>query len=90
MNIHSYKAIHFSGMSAAKFRVLLERLGHATLSVTKTDKGFRVAGPDLAGDIAHDPATETLTVELHEIPSMTTPGYFLGRLYDELLSIPQS
>jgi hypothetical protein len=90
MNIHSFKPIQLSGLSDAKVDRLAEQLGHLGLNVAPTDQGYRVIGQDLAGNLNYDSSTATLTVEIHEVPSVVTPGYFVGRLYDEILSISES
>ncbi len=87
---HSYKPIQVSGLSAAKMNRLVEQLGHLGLSITPNDQGFTVTGDDIAGNLHHNPSTGTLTVELRQVPTIVTPGYFVGRLYDEILSISES
>lgn len=90
MNVHSFKPIQISGLSTAKVSRLVEQLGHWGLTVTSTDQGYTVIGQDLAGNLSHDPSTDTLTVELHQVPPVVTPGQIVGRLYDEILSTNES
>jgi hypothetical protein len=90
MNIHDLKPIQISGVSAAKLKRLVEQLGHLGLAVTSSDQGYHVTGQDLAGDLSHDSATDTLTVALHQVPPVVTPGQIVGRLYDEILSTNES
>jgi hypothetical protein len=87
MKLHSFKPIQISGLSAVEFKRLVAQLGHLGLTVTDTGKGSSVTGQNLAGDLNYDPSSETLTVELQQLPPLTTPGFFVGRLYDEILSI---
>ena len=90
MKMNSLNAVQISGLSDAKFKCLVDRLGNLGLTVTLTDNRCNVTGQDIAGSLSHDPSTETLTVELNQFPSVVTPGHLLGRLYDEILSMPQS
>ena len=90
MNSNSLKPIHISELSAAKYKCLVERLGHLGLTISLTDNGCNVIGRDIAGSLNHNPSTNTLTVKLDEFPGVVTPGYLLGRLYDEILSMPES
>lgn len=82
--------VQISGFPAAGFKRLTEQLGHLGLDVIVTDAGCNVTGPNLAGSLAHDASTDTLTVQMHQVPPEATPGYFLGRLYDEILTIVRS
>jgi hypothetical protein len=92
MNVHSFSfnPIQISGLSAARVNRLAEQLGHLGLTVTGTDQGYSVIGQDLAGNLNHNPSTDTLTVELHQVPTVVTPGHVLGRLYDEILTTTES
>jgi hypothetical protein len=87
MEVHSFKPIRISGFSAGEFKRLIAQLGHLGLTVTNNGNGSSVAGQDLAGDLSHDPSTNTLTVALHQVPTLATPGFFVGRLYDEILHV---
>jgi hypothetical protein len=87
MQVHSFKAIKFAGVSAAEFARLIAQLGHLGLTVTPAGQGSSVVGQDIAGTLVHDPSTETLSVDLQQLPPLATPGFYVGRLYDEILSI---
>ena len=90
MTIHVLNTVQISGLSAAGFKRLSEQIGHLGLDVTMTGNGCNVMGQNLAGSLAHDPSTEILTVQMQQVPPEATPGYFLGRLYDEILTIVRS
>ncbi len=90
MSIRGLNTVKISGLSAAGFKRLTEQIGHLGLAVTPTDGGCNVAGQSLAGSLAFDSSTDTLTVQMHQVPPEATPGYFLGRLYDEILTIVRS
>lgn len=87
MEVHSFKPIKIAGFSAAEFKRLIAQLGHLGLTVTNSGTGSSVVGQDLAGDLSHDPSSDTLTVALRQVPTLATPGFFVGRLYDEILHI---
>jgi hypothetical protein len=86
MNVPTIRVLEIPGFSAEKFTRLIEQLGHYGLNPTPAAAGYSVTGPDLAGNLSHDPSRNTLTVELNEVPPLVTPGYLLGRFYDEILS----
>jgi hypothetical protein len=90
MSVHCFKPIRISELSDAKFERLVEQLGHLGLNVTPLEQGYSVSGQDIAGNLSYDSPTGTLTVEIHELPTIVTPGHFVGRLYDEILSLNES
>ena len=90
MATHILNTICISGLSAVNFKKLATQLGHLGLDATLTDKGCNVTGLNLSGTLVHDPSTDTLTVQMHQIPPEVTPGYVLGRLYDEILTLVKS
>ncbi len=85
----SFHTLQIHGLSANKFKGLMDRLGHHGLVSTPDSKGLKIVGQDLACHLSHDPATRTLTVEIHQVPTLVTPGHLLGRLYDEILNTPE-
>ena len=87
MNKHNLKTFQVQGLSADQYQALLERVGHHGLTVTSSGNEHYVAGQDLAGTFCHTPAANTMTVELHQIPAIVTPGQIVGRLYDEILHL---
>lgn len=82
--------VQISGLSAAAFKRLTEQLGNLGLETVVTGNGCDVTAQNLSGSLTHDPSTETLTLQMHQVPPEATPGYFLGRLYDEILVIVRS
>ena len=77
--------VQIQNVSAAKFDALTARLGHYEgLSLTKDGNGCNVVAEGLCGRLVHDPASNTLSVELEQIPGIITPGDVIGRLYDEI------
>ena len=58
--------VQISGLSAAGFKRLTEQIGHLGLDVVAAGNELNVTGPNLAGSLGYDPATETLTVQMHE------------------------
>jgi hypothetical protein len=88
MSISSFNAIQISGVTADKFKTLVEQLGHLGLTVASAGDGYKVSGPDIAGSLAHNSSTNTLTAELHQFPGIVTPGHLVGRLYDAIISLP--
>lgn len=90
MPVPVLNTVQISGVPDTGFKKLTEQLGHLGLEVATTANGYDVTGPNLAGSLAHDPSTGTLTVQMHQVPPEATPGYFLGRLYDEILTIVRS
>ncbi|MDD2658052.1 MAG: hypothetical protein PHY54_00010 [Methylococcales bacterium] len=89
MNKHNFNVFQIQGLSAEKFKSLIEQLSHFELTVTSTGKGYSVAGHDLVGILSHDPSSNILTVELHQVPTLVTPGHIVGRLYDQILHIAE-
>ncbi len=87
MNGPAFRALEIHGLSAEKFNRLIEVLGHYGLTSTPAATGYSVTGPDLAGNLSHDPSRNTITVELQQVPPLVTPGYLLGRFYDEILTV---
>lgn len=90
MPVPVLNTVQISGVPDTGFKKLTEQLGHLGLEVATTANGCDVTGPNLAGSLAHDASTDTLTVQMHQVPPEATPGYFLGRLYDEILTIVRS
>lgn len=83
----SFRNVQIQDLSASDFDALVARLRHYDgLSLAPDGNGFKATGDGGLGRLVHDPATNTLTVELHEISSPMTPGLALGRLYDEILN----
>ncbi|MDM0110875.1 hypothetical protein QTI66_01880 [Variovorax sp. J22R133] len=90
MAVHTLNTVQISGLSAAGFKRLTEQIGHLGLDVTTTGNGCNVTGQNLAGSLSHDASTEILTLQIQQVPPEATPGYFVGRLYDEILTIARS
>ncbi len=82
-----FNTIQISGVPDADFKQLTEHLGILGLDVAATADGCDVSGPNLSGWLTHDPSKEILTLQMHQVPAEATPGYFVGRLYDEILII---
>ncbi len=76
------------GVSGRKLRGLQQRLAQSGFDVTPTATGFHISTPEMSGHLFYNPATYTLSVDLREVPDVTSPGFLVGLLYDEIHRLP--
>ena len=89
MSKHNLNTFQIQGVSDDQFKDLIERMGHYGLTVTTSGEDHYVTGHELSGTLCHTSASQTVTVELDQVPPIVTPGHIVGRFYDEILHLEQ-
>ncbi|UXY15530.1 hypothetical protein N8I74_00500 [Chitiniphilus purpureus] len=85
MGLHTFQIL---GVSSRKLGRLQQTLSQSGFDVIPTATGFRITAPDVSGHLFYNPATYTLSVDLHAIPVPTSPGGMVGLIYDQISSLP--